>query len=103
MRVRRKGAFEAMRSVLDFPSAALPWDALGLLLAVRTARRAGKSEEQTPDGDCGTEGMCIGMCLGTAIGVALGKNPDVGASLGMLIGLVFGSGAQRGNPGRGND
>lgn len=82
-----------MESFFAFAQAALPWVAVGLLLAVFCARGAGKKksgkEEKTEN--YGTEGMCLGMCFGTAIGTALGNNTGLGISLGMLIGLAVGS------------
>ena len=84
-----------MEDVFDFLRAALPWVAMGLLLAVLFARSAGKEKkEETPD-NYGTTGMCLGMCFGTAIGTALGNNTGIGISLGMLIGLVVGSGIKK--------
>ena len=74
---------------MDFIHAALPWIAVGLLLAIFFARNAGEKKQTEACGDYGTEGMCLGMCLGTAIGASLGQ--DTGISLGMLTGLVIGS------------
>ena len=84
-----------MEDVFDFLRAALPWVAMGLLLAVLFARSAGKEKkEETPD-NYGTTGMCLGMCFGTAIGVALGNHIGLGISLGKLIGLAVGSGIKK--------
>ena len=84
-----------MEDVFDFLRAALPWVAMGLLLAVLFARSAGKEKkEETPD-NYGTTGMCLGMCFGTAIGTALGNHIGLGIFLGMLIGLVVGSGIKK--------
>ena len=80
-----------MENVIDFLRAALPWIAVGLLLAVFAARGARKKNKKEQTGDYGTEGMCLGMCLGTAIGTALGNNTGIGISLGMLIGLAIGT------------
>ena len=80
-----------MNEVLDFLRAALPWIAIGLLLAVFAARGAKKKNKKEQTGDYGTEGMCLGMCLGTAIGTSLGNNTGIGISLGMLIGLAIGT------------
>ena len=80
-----------MEAVFDFLRAALPWIAVGLLLAVLAARGAGKKKKEEKTGDYGTEGMCLGMCLGTAIGTALGNYTGIGISLGMLIGLAIGT------------
>lgn len=80
-----------MKAVLDFLHAALPWIAMGLLLAVFFARSAKMKKEEDKTGDYGTEGMCLGMCLGTAIGTSLGNNTGIGISLGMLIGLAIGT------------
>lgn len=86
-----------MESFFAFAQAALPWVAVGLLLAVFCARGAGKKksgkEEKTEN--YGTEGMCLGMCFGTAIGTALGNNTGLGISLGMLIGLAVGSAIEK--------
>ena len=86
-----------MESFFAFAKAALPWVAVGLLLAVFCARGAGKKksgkEEKTEN--YGTEGMCLGMCFGTDIGTALGNNTGLGISLGMLIGLAIGSAIEK--------
>ena len=86
-----------MENFFAFAKAALPWVAMGLLLAVFCARGAGKKksgkEEKTEN--YGTEGMCLGMCFGTAIGTALGNNTGLGLSLGMLIGLAIGSAIEK--------
>ena len=80
-----------METVFDFLRAALPWIAVGLLLAVLSARSAGMKKKEEQAGDYGTEGMCMGMCFGTAIGAFFGNNTGIGISLGMLIGLVIGT------------
>ena len=86
-----------MENFFAFAKAALPWVAVGLLLAVFCARGAGKKksgkEEKTEN--YGTEGMALGMCFGTAIGTALGNNTGLGISLGMLIGLAVGSAIEK--------
>ena len=86
-----------MENFFAFAKAALPWVAMGLLIAVFCARGAGKKksgkEEKTEN--YGTEGMCLGMCFGTAIGTALGNNTGLGISLGMLIGLAIGSAIEK--------
>ena len=80
-----------MKAVFDFFRAALPWVAIGLLLAVFAARSAGRKKKEKEIDNYGTEGMCLGMCFGTAIGTALGNNTGIGISLGMLLGLAVGS------------
>ena len=80
-----------MENVFDFLRAALPWVAIGLLLAVFAARSAGRKKKEKEIDNYGTEGMCLGMCFGTAIGTALGNNTGIGISLGMLLGLAVGS------------
>lgn len=78
-----------MDNILDFVNAALPWIAIGLLVAVFCVRKVRKTDRSTPDS--GDEGMCIGMAVGTALG-AIGVI-DIGISMtfGMLIGLLIGS------------
>ena len=80
-----------MEAIIDFIRAALPWVAMGLLLAVFAARSAGRKKKDKEIDNYGTEGMCLGMCFGTAIGTALGNNTGIGISLGMLLGLAVGS------------
>ena len=85
-----------MEHVFDFVHAALPWVAMGLLLAVFAARsakqkKASKSEDAKPQEDYGTEGMCLGMCFGSAIGASGVVDIGIGLSLGMLIGLAVGT------------
>ena len=90
-----------MEAVFDFLRAALPWVAIGLLLAVFAARSAKKKKDEQPQDDYGTEGMCRGMCFGTAIGTAIGNNTGIGITLGMLIGLFLGSSFKK--EGKNND
>ena len=90
-----------MKDVFDFLRAALPWIAIGLLLAVFCARSMGKKKKEKQSDDYGTEGMCLGMCFGTAIGTSLG-NTGIGISLGMLIGLAIGTCCKKENCGEGN-
>lgn len=79
-----------MDAVFDFLRAALPWIAVGLLLAVLVARGTSKNKKEEQTGDYGTEGMCMGMCFGTAIGTSLGNNTGIGISLGMDYSQVSG-------------
>ena len=83
-----------MSAVMEFLRAALPWIAMGLLLAVFAARGA-RSKKYDKAADFGTEGMCLGMCFGTAIGTTLGNNTGIGIMLGMLLGLAIGSGIRK--------
>lgn len=92
-----------MEDIFDFLWAALPWIAVGLLLALFFARSAGKKKKEAQTGDYGTEGMCLGMCLGTAIGTSFGNHTGIGISLGMLIGLAIGSCIKKETQGEGND
>ena len=80
-----------MENVIDFIRTALPWIAVGLLLAVFFARSAGKKKKEKQSDNYGTEGMCLGMCFGTAIGTAIENNTGIGITLGMLIGLAIGT------------
>ena len=80
-----------MENVFAFLRAALPWIAVGLLLAVFFTRGTGKKKKEEQTGDYGAEGMCLGMCFGTAIGTAFGNNIAIGLPLGMLFGLAIGS------------
>ena len=93
-----------MENIFDFIRAALPWVAMGLLLAIFSARSAAvKKKGDNESDDYGTEGMCLGMCLGTAIGTALGNNTGLGISLGMLIGLAIGTCMKKENGEKGDD
>ena len=92
-----------MEAVWNFLRAALPWIAVGLLLAVCAARGAGKKKQKEQADDYGTEGMALGMCFGTAIGTACGNNTGLGISLGMLIGLAIGSRIQKDTRGDNHD
>ena len=92
-----------MEAVYDFLRAALPWIAIGLLLAVFAARGAKKKNKKEQIGDYGTEGMCLGMCFGTAIGTALGNNTGLGISLGMLMGLAIGTSIKKKRQGENNN
>ena len=80
-----------MEEFVLFLRAALPWIAMGLLLAVFAVRSAGRKHREERAEDYGSEGMCLGMCFGTAIGTSLGNNTGLGMCLGMLLGLAVGS------------
>ena len=80
-----------MENIIDFINAALPWIAIGLLLAVFFARSSRKKKSDKNNEDYGSEGMCIGMSIGTALGSSFASNVGMGMTLGMLIGLVIGS------------
>lgn len=84
-----------MENVLDFLRAAMPWVAMGLLLAVFAASSAKKKTDEDQTDNYGTEGMCLGMCFGTAIGTSLGNHTGIGICLGMLLGLAIGSGIKK--------
>ena len=84
-----------MENVLDFLRAAMPWVAMGLLLAVFAARSAKKKTDEDQTDNYRTEGMCLGMCFGTAIGTSLGNHTGIGICLGMLLGLAIGSGIKK--------
>ena len=84
-----------MENILDFIMAALPWLAIGLLLAIFCVRSAGRKNDDDHQENYGTEGMCLGMCFGTAIGNTLWDNTGIGISLGMLIGLAVGTSIQK--------
>ena len=84
-----------MGGIFNFLRAALPWIAIGLLLAVLFARSAGKKKKEKEIDNYGIEGMCLGMCFGTAIGAALGNNTGIGITLGMLLGLAVGTGIKK--------
>lgn len=84
-----------MENVLDFLRAAMPWVAMGLLLAVFASRSAKKKTDEEQTDNYGTEGMCLGMCFGTAIGTSLGNHTGIGICLGMLLGLAIGSGIKK--------
>ena len=92
-----------MESIFDFIRAAMPWIAIGLLLAILVVRNAGKKKNEEHTDNYGTEGMCMGMCLGTAIGTSLGNNTGIGISLGMLIGLAIGSSIRKEDDKKDND
>lgn len=80
-----------MENIIDFVNAALPWIAIGLLLAVFFARSSRKKKDSKEYDNYGSEGMCIGMSLGVALGSSFAHNVGLGMTFGMLIGLVIGS------------
>ena len=92
-----------MENVFDFLRAALPWIAMGLLLAVYFVRSAGKKKEEDRSADYAAEGMGLGMCLGLCLFTALGQNIGLGLSVGMLIGLAVGSSIKKKEQNNGHD
>ena len=81
-----------MDKFYDFMSAALPWIALGLLLAIFFARAANGTKKEE---DHGSEGMALGMCFGVALSTALHINVGLGMMAGMVLGLLVGSGIEK--------
>ena len=80
-----------MDKFYDFMSAALPWIALGLLLAIFFARTANGTKKEE---DHGSEGMALGMCFGVALSTALHINVGFGMMAGMVLGLLVGLGIE---------
>ncbi len=83
-----------MDSFAEFMGAALPWIALGLLLAVFFVRETGRKKTEKKE-NYGSEGMALGMCLGVALSSALHVNIGIGMIAGMALGLLIGSGASK--------
>ncbi|MBQ4415489.1 MAG: hypothetical protein II861_05295 [Methanomicrobium sp.] len=79
-----------MNDVYGFIDAALPWIAIGLMLAVFFARAA-VLKKNDGDGEYVSEGMALGMCFGVALSVALHINVGIGMMAGLLLGLLAGS------------
>ena len=84
-----------MSSIYVFVSAAMPWIALGLLLAVFCVRASSRKRIQKKKDDYSSEGMSIGMCFGVAIATALHINVGIGMMLGLLLGLAMGSSKEK--------
>ena len=84
-----------MDSTFDFLSAALPWIAMGLLLAIFFARAAHGEKEKEKKENYGSEGMALGMCFGVALSTALQFNVGLGTMAGMVLGLLVGSGIEK--------
>ena len=84
-----------MSSIYVFAGAAMPWIALGLLLAVFGVRASSRKMTQKKKDDYSSEGMSIGMCFGVAIATALHINVGIGMTLGLLLGLVIGSSKEK--------
>ena len=76
-------------------SAALPWIAMGLLLAIFFAKAAHGKKEKEKKEDYGSEGMALGMCFGVALSTALHINVSLGLMAGMVLGLLVGSGIKK--------
>ena len=86
-----------MENTFAFMSAALPWIAMGLLLAIFFARAAnGKKKEEKTD-DYGSEGVALGLCFGVALSTAVHFNIGLGMMAGMVLGLLVGSGIEKKN------
>ena len=79
-----------MENIFDFMSAALPWIAMGLLLAIFFARAAHMKKKDEKKEDHASEGMALGMCFGVALSTALHVNTGLGLMAGMVLGLLVG-------------
>ena len=84
-----------MENIVDFLSAALPWIAIALLLAIFFAREAGGKRDREKQAEYGSEGMALGVCLGVAISTAIHINVGIGMIAGMVLGLLIGSGVKK--------
>ena len=73
-----------------FMSAALPWIAMGLLLAIFFARAASRKKPRGKKEEYGLAGMALGMCFGVALSSALHINVGLGMMAGMVLGLLVG-------------
>ena len=77
-----------MENTFAFLSAALPWIAMALLLAIFSVRETGRKKDQEKQMDYGSEGMALGVCLGVAISTAIHINVGIGMMRGKL-GPIF--------------
>ncbi len=91
----KEGETIEMDGFFVFASAALPWIAMGLLLAVFFARGARRKKDTKKKEDYGAEGMALGMCFGVAMASALQLDIGVGLTAGMLLGLIVGSSMEK--------
>lgn len=73
-------------SVCDFFSAALPWIAMGLMLAIFFAKDGNNSRD-----NLGNIGMSFGMAIGIAVAPLFKAGMGICMSAGMLLGLIIGS------------
>ena len=80
-----------MENLFVFLGAAMPWIAMGLLLAIFFARAAHMKKKDEKKEDHGSEGMALGMCFGVALSTALHINVGLGLMAGMVLGLLVGS------------
>lgn len=84
-----------MKNIFNFCGVALPWIAMGLLLAIFFARTAHGKKVKEKKEDHGAEGMALGMCFGVALSTALHINVGLGLMAGMVLGLLVGSGIEK--------
>ena len=84
-----------MENTFDFMSAAMPWIAMGLLLAIFFVRAAHGKKKKEKKEDHSSEGMALGMCFGVALSTALHINTGLGLMAGMVLGLLVGSGIEK--------
>ena len=84
-----------MENTFAFMSAALPWIAMGLLLAIFFARAAHGKKKGEKKEDYSSEGMALGMCFGVALSNAAHFDIGLGMMAGMVLGLLVGSGIEK--------
>lgn len=84
-----------MDKTFELLNSALPWIAMGLLLAIFFARAAHGKKEKEKNADHGSGGMALGMCFGVALSTALHINTGLGLMTGMVLGLLVGSGIKK--------
>ncbi len=82
-----------MGAEFEFSRGALPWIAMGLLLAVCFVRKASRQRDYDKHETFGSVGMAIAIRLffGVAISMALQITFGLGLMAGMVVGYVIGS------------
>lgn len=78
-----------MENIKDFISAALPFVAMGVMIAVYAANRERLRNDKAV-GRRMAGGMCIGVFLGLVLAAVLQFEAGLGASVGMMTGATIG-------------
>ena len=73
----------------DFLQAAIPWMAMGFVVALTLATSEAQKKKDAGIDHYGSLGMCLGVCAGAAVGSMFGLTA-VGMPIGMLFGLALG-------------
>ncbi|MDO4466455.1 MAG: hypothetical protein Q4C49_05540 [Bacillota bacterium] len=83
--------------IQDFLTAALPWIAIGVAVAIFFASQRNTVHNNNGDKNYVSMGIAIGMCFGVAFSCITDMNMGLGIAIGMVLGLSVGTSLEKKN------